>query len=216
MATAVTTAPARPLSTRQAESRISLADISTWAGVTSMAAGGLIVVSQIANLVVGLTLGPDSIATVVHTLKNVLALFAMYALLLALTGLYAAQASAAGRLGLLGYLVAFLGTLLVAGDWWFESFVVPLLATAAPEIMKTAPGGSLLAGAIATFGIFSAGWVLFGIATFRARVFSRRAAVLMIIGGVVGILALSSPYQVPLAVAVGWIGYSTYKDRSRL
>jgi hypothetical protein len=181
-----------------------------------MAAGGLIVVSQIANLVIGLALGPDSIATVVHTLKNGLALFAMYALLLALTSLYAVQASVAGRLGLVGYLIAFLGTLLVAGDWWFESFVVPMLATAAPEIMKTAPGGSLLAGAIATFALFSVGWVLFGIATFRARVFPRRAAVLMIIGGAVGILALSSPYQVPLAVAVGWIGYSTYKGRSRL
>ena len=85
-----------------AESRISLADISTWAGVTSMAAGGLIVVSQIANLVVGLTLGPDSIATVVHTLKNVLALFAMYALLLALTGLCAflyLRAIESGRYG---------------------------------------------------------------------------------------------------------------------
>jgi hypothetical protein len=81
--------------------------------------------------------------------------------------------------------------------------------------MKTAIGGSLLAGAIATFGLFSVGWVLFGIATFRARVFSRRAAVLMIIGGVVGILALSAPYQVPLAVAVGWIGYSTYKGHAR-
>jgi hypothetical protein len=176
-----------------------------------MAAAGLIVASQITNLVVGATLGPDSITTVVHTLKNILALLAMYALLLSLSGLYAAQATAAGRLGLVGYLIAFLGTLLVAGDWWFESFVVPLLAMAAPEVMKTAIGGSLLAGAIATFGLFSLGWVLFGIATFRARVFSRRASVLMIIGGVVGILALSSPYQVPLAVAVGWIGYSTYK-----
>jgi hypothetical protein len=209
--TRVTAAPAGALNIPRDEGQLWLAAVWRWASVASMTAAGLIVVSQIAILVVGLTLGPASITTATHTFKNGLAMLAMYALLLALTGLYAAQARSAGRLGLLGYLVAFLGTLMVAGDWWFESFVVPQLAVAAPEIMKTAPSGSLLAGAIATFGLFSAGWVLFGIATFRARVFSRAGAALMIIGGLIGILALSSPFQVPLALAVGWIGYSAYQ-----
>ena len=178
-----------------------------------MTAAGLIVLSQIVNLAIGLTMGADSVTTAIHTLKNALALVAMYALLLALTGLYATQARAAGKLGLLGYLVAFLGTLLVAGDWWFESFVVPQIAAQAPQILKSAPSGSLLAGAIATFGLFAFGWILFGFATLRARVFSRSGAVLMIMGGLVGILALSSPFQVPLALAVGWIGYSLYQSR---
>ena len=46
------------------------------------------------------------------------------------------------------------------------------------------------------------------IATFRANVFPRPAAALLILGGLVGILAGSTPYQVPLALAVGWIGIS--------
>jgi hypothetical protein len=138
----------------------------------------------------------------------VLALLAMFALLLALTGLYLRQAGAADTVGLIGFLVALLGTVLVAGDWWFESFIAPQVAAVAPQVMTGAITGSLLVGAAATFGLFAAGWIIFGIATFRANVYPRPAAVLLIIGGVVGLLALQTPYQVPLAISVGWIGYS--------
>jgi len=62
-----------------------------------------------------------------------------------------------GRLGLTGYLVAFLGTLLVAGDWWFESFVAPRIAAVAPEVMSGTTTGSLAVGAAATFGLFALG-----------------------------------------------------------
>ena len=50
--------------------------------------------------------------------------------------------------------------------------------------------------------------MLFGIATYRAGVFPRGAAVLTVLGGIAGILALSAPFQIPLAVAVGWMGWS--------
>jgi hypothetical protein len=147
-------------------------------------------------------------AIATHSLRNGLALVAMYALVLALAGLYARQAAAAGRLGLVGYLLATLGTVLVAGDWWYESFVAPLIAAQAPEVLTSAPSGSILIGAAATFGSFALGWILFGVATLRAGIFPRGAAVLTIVGGVTGILALSAPFQVPLALAVGWMGVS--------
>ena len=117
-----------------------------------------------------------------------------------------------GRLGLTGYLVAFLGTLLVAGDWWFESFVAPRIAAVAPEVMSGTTTGSLAVGAAATFGLFALGWTIFGIATFRAKVYPRSAAVLLTIGGVTGILALTTPFQVPLAIAIGWTGYTLYRS----
>lgn len=164
-------------------------------------------VHQISQLVFALTMS-ESMAIATHSLRYGLALVAMYALLIALTGLYATQATSAGRLGLIGYLVAALGTLLLAGDWWYESFVVPLIAAQAPELLATAPSGIILIGAAATFGSFALGWVLFGIASYRARVFPRRAAILMVVGGVAGILALSPPFQIPLALAVAWMGSS--------
>ncbi len=176
------------------------------AGIASLTAAGLMLVHQISQLVFALTMS-QSMAIATHSLRNGLALLAMFALLMALTGLYAVQATSAGRLGLIGYLVAALGTLLLAGDWWYEAFVAPLIAASAPELLRTAPSGSILIGAAATFGSFALGWLLFGIASYRAGVFPRGATVLMAVGGVVGILALSPPFQIPLALAVGWMGW---------
>ena len=187
---------------------MSLQVLSRLVGPVSVVAATLIIVSQTVNLGLGLALGAQSANSPVHSLKYGLALFAMYALLLALTGLYLRQANAAGKLGLAGYLIAFLGTLLIAGDWWFESFIAPQIAAVAPEVMSGAITGSMAVGAAATFGLFAAGWTVFGIATFRANVFPRPAAGLLIFGGLVGILAGSTPYQLPLAIAVGWIGVS--------
>lgn len=187
--------------------------IARWVGPVSMLAAALIVVSQGVHLALGLAMGPQPADSVLHSVKYVLALLAMCALLLALTGLYLRQADAAGRLGLIGYLVAFVGTVLVAGDWWFESFIMPQIAAVAPEVTTGAITGSMVVGAVATFGLFAIGWTVFGIATFRANVYPRPAAVLLVIGGVVGILALSTPYQVPLAIAIGWIGYSLARSQ---
>lgn len=182
--------------------------IARWVGPVSLLAAAMIIVSQGLQLALGLAMGPQPADNVLHSVKYALALIATIALLFALTGLYLRQAHAAGTLGLVGYVVAFIGTVLVAGDWWFESFIVPQIAAVAPEVMTGAITGSMVFGAVATFILFALGWTIFGIATFRANVYPRPAAVLLIIGGAVGILALSTPYQIPLAIAVGWIGYS--------
>jgi hypothetical protein len=194
---------------------MSLQGLSRLVGPVSVVAAALIIVSQALNLALGLALGAQSANSPVHTLKSGLALLALYALLLALTGLYLRQADAAGKLGLAGYLIAFLGTLLIAGDWWFESFIAPQIAAVAPEVMSGAITGSMAVGAAARFGLFAVGWTTFGIATFRADVFPRPAAALLILGGLVGILAGSTPYQVPLAIAVGWIGLSLMRSHQR-
>jgi hypothetical protein len=177
------------------------------AGLAGILAATLMLVHQISQLVFAATMSRE-MAISTHSLRNGLALTAMYALLIALTGLYVRQATSAGKLGLIGYLLAALGTVLVAGDWWYEAFVSPQIAAQAPEVLRTAPGGSILIGAAATFGSFALGWVIYGIATYRAGIFPRGAAILTVIGGFAGILALSAPFQIPLALAVGWMGYS--------
>jgi hypothetical protein len=184
------------------------------AGLASVVAAGLILLSQVSQLVLPLTL-PESFWIATQTLRMGLALLAMFALLLALTGLSARQAPAAGQLGLIGYVVASLGTLLVAGDWWYEAFIGPVLREQAPELLATAVSGSILIGLAVTSGAFAAGWVIFGLATLRAGVFPRGAAVLMTIAGVAGVLALISPFQVPLALAVGWMGLWLLRSNSR-
>jgi hypothetical protein len=101
-------------------------------------------------------------------------------LLLSLVGLYASQSEAAGVLGLVGFLAAFLGTALLVGMLWFELFITPSLATRAPGLAEAELG---LAGFILVFLLGVVGWLLFGVATLRARAYPRWAAVLLMVGG---------------------------------
>ena len=104
---------------------------------------------------------------------------------------------------------------MVAGDWWFEAFAIPVIATAAPAVLDLPASGSLLVGAIATLGLYTVGWTLFGIAALRAHAFPRAAALLLLVGGLAGPLALSTPYQIPLAIAIGWIGLTLGSESRR-
>jgi hypothetical protein len=49
-------------------------------------------------------------------------------LMFALIAVYGLLAPAAGRLGVAGFVLAIVGTMMLAGDLWFESFAVPWLA----------------------------------------------------------------------------------------
>ena len=183
-------------------------------GLLSVVAAALIVLSQILRLGIGFMLGSDSATTVAHTVTYSLALLGMFALILALTAIYASESSALGRLGLIGYVTALLGTLLVAGDWWFEAFAVPVIAKESPAVLDLPPGGSILTGAIATLAVYTIGWLLFAIACFRIEAIPRPAAALLVVGALAGPLALSTPYQIPLALAIGWIGVASQPTKS--
>jgi hypothetical protein len=176
-----------------------------------MAAAGLIIVTQ----VVGVLTASQSASDLAQALNNLVALVSLLVLLLALVGLYMHLSDDMGSLGLIGFVVAFVGTALVAGDWWFEAFVGPVLSEVAPQVFERPPSGWLLAGGVATFVLFAIGWVLFGIATLRTTVFPRPAPLLLIVGGAVGLLAGTPPFQVLLGLAVGWVGFWLYRsDRS--
>ena len=94
------------------------------AGLSSLTASALILLSQFAQIIRVMTVS-ESLFNATQSIRFGLALIAMYVLLLALTALYWTEANVVGGLGLVGYLIAFLGTLLVAGDWWYETFITP-------------------------------------------------------------------------------------------
>jgi hypothetical protein len=70
----------------------------------------------------------------------------------------------------------------------------------------------VLVGAIATVALYTVGWTLFGLAAIRGRAFTRGAVLLLLVGGLAGPLALLTPYQIPLAIAIGWIGYTLERE----
>ncbi len=125
-----------------------------------------------------------------------------------LVGLYARQAEEAGLLGVVGFLVAFVGTALMVGAVWSQAFYTPGLAeTGAGTIfLESGLSGWINLGFALTYLLTSLGWLVFGVATLLARVYSRLAAVLVIIGALVSFIPLSYT-EVLLAAAIAWLGF---------
>jgi hypothetical protein len=94
----------------------------------------------------------------------------------------------------------------LGGDLWFETFAVPWIADRVPEAFNAEPTMLLALGAVSSYLLFSLGWMLFGIASFRARVFPRAISAGIVIGGLAGWSALLSPFGIPLGVALASLG----------
>jgi hypothetical protein len=183
------------------------------AGLASITASGLILLYQLAQIILLLTVA-ESFFNATQSVRFGLALIAMYVLLLALTALYWMEAKVVGGLGLAGYLIAFFGTMMVAGDWWYETFIGPVLRDRASAILEGSRPGLVLFGAFLTSAAFAVGWLIFGFSSYRAGIFPRGASILMMLGGLVGAVALIVGSQIPLAIAVGWIGLSLIRPES--
>jgi hypothetical protein len=205
--------PTAPSATRvsRPDGRIGSSQLIRWTGPVSVAAATLMATSDL----LGTSLARSDVAAVIgspaFTSFTLLKLAGTILLMLGLVGLYTRQVPAAGRLGLVGFLTAFTGTALVAGDWWFEAFVLPWQLHVAPEVATAAASGTLLVGGSLTFGLFSLGWIVFGAATWRARVFPRWSAVLLIVGAALAFLIGHPPFGLGLAVAVGILGALSYR-----
>jgi hypothetical protein len=72
---------------------------------------------------------------------------------------------------------------MVAGDWWYETFIGPVLRDRAPEILEGARPSLVLFGAVVTSAAFAVGWLIFGFSSYRAGIFPRVASILMMVGG---------------------------------
>jgi hypothetical protein len=122
--------------------------------------------------------------TTAYHVSSWLRLLSIVLLLWALIGVYGPQSRAAGTFGLWAFVVVFLGTALIAANTWAEVFVYPTLAQVAPNawsgsVMEVS--SYLALGLTLSFPLFGIGMILFGVATFRAGVYPRWAAVLLII-----------------------------------
>lgn len=176
------------------------------AGPLAFTAGALMTIAQL----VWLPFDPkDHQATALNPVfeaGSVAYFVAFCLLLLTLVAAYGWEEREAGRLGVVGVSAAIVGTMALGGDLWFEAFAVPWLAGTAPEALDSEPSVLLALGALSSYVLFSVGWVLFGVASLRARVFPVPICAAVVVGGGVGFNALLSPYGVPLGLAVGWLG----------
>src|SRR5215203_7008606 len=129
-------------------------------------------------------LGSEAYLTSSYLVSSGLRLLGIILLLWGLIGIYKHQSRAAGTFGLWAFVVAFFGTALSAGNTWAEVFVWPTLAQVAPNMMSgqaTEAPVYLFTGMFLSTSLLGIGIILFGVATFMARVYPRWAALLLIV-----------------------------------
>jgi hypothetical protein len=198
------------------------------AGVAAVVAGTIFVLVQINHPPMGVASVSTTDWLVRSTAKTVMAALA----LAGITGMYLRQRAVVGAFGLAGYLLLSVGYLLMFGTEFAAAFVLPAAATSSPgfvnDVVVAAFGGHAAGdiGALTTVfaltgATYVAGGLVFGIATFRAGVLSRWAAVLLAVGNV-STLALAvlpesfnRPLAVPTGIALVGLGWSLWRDQRR-
>jgi hypothetical protein len=163
---------------------------------------------------------------IAHFLAIAMSVFGLFGM----TGLYTRQAKEAGWLGLAGYLLWSLWLVLFLPFTFFEAFILPLLATAAPAFaagflgVVTRSAGAMNFGSLPALWalsdiLFLVGGLVFGIATLRAGILSRRAAGVFTVGIGLAPVAALLPHQleplvaVPIGLGLAWLGYALWAER---
>jgi hypothetical protein len=195
-----------------------------WGAWAAIASGLAMVVSLLLEwlLVPHERLGPEAFLTSSYSVSSGLRLLSIVLLVWGLLGLYGRQSRAAGTFGLWTFVVAFLGTALTVGNVWAEVFVWPTLTEVASSTMSGAITGVspyLVAGLNLSFPLFGIGLILFGAATFRARVYPRWASALLIVSIPVTIFLDRTPGsfqesigQILLGIAVATLGWHALRE----
>src|SRR5215213_1669799 len=159
--------------------------LGAWAAMVSGVA--LVVSMVLAWLVVPYErLGQtDAYLTTSYSVSSGLRLLGLVLLLWGLIGIYGPQSRAAGTFGLWAFVFIFLGTALAVGNVWAEVFVYPTLAQIAPAMLSGAgfetEAAYMSTGLSMSYPLFFLGLILFGAATFWARVYPRWIAILLVI-----------------------------------
>jgi hypothetical protein len=206
--------------------KITSATLMRWSGLAALVAG-------ICYVLVGL-LHPlnqlASVTTPMWAFVHVLACIMAFLGLLGLVGLYARQAEKTGWLGLIGFVMFSLWLALVLCFSFIETFMLPILATEAPQVvdglmaMFSGPVSGIDLGILPTRWLISGplyilGGLIFGIATFRAGILPRWAGALLAAGTALAPVAALLPFEyqskvtIPVGLALIWLGYALWSER---
>ena len=214
-------------SIKESRVKVTPAALIRLAGLSAVLAGlGFIIVGLFHPVNVPVAVTTATWANV-HIVAMAMALLGM----VGMTGLYARQAEKIGWLGLAGYGLFSLWLALVLSFSLVEAFILPGLATESPAFVAGFLG--MFSGATSAVDLgampvlwdlsgvlFILGPLLFGIATFRARILPRGAAALQAVAALlvpVGGLVLPPEYEplvmVPVGLALAWLGYALFAEQ---
>ena len=197
--------------------------LTSGAALSAITAGSLFILVQLIHPTEDAANVASTAWAVTHGLTLAMAVLA----LIGITGMYLHQAERAGLLGLIGYAYFATCFLVIACYTFVEAFVLPTLTDTVPryvnDVVALPAGGTVVGdvGALHTVALMSAstylvGGLVFGLSTFRARVLSRPAALLLVAGAVSTILVPFLPHAaarltaVPVGLALAWLGVSLW------
>ena len=168
-------------------------DLYRWTGILGILAGVL-------NVIVELL--PEQIGQPLDLLVNILGLWVLVAL-------YFRQRKASGVFGLIAYVVQSFGMAFVIGFLFTQAFVLAGFDAVQRAAVLAGPAG---VATVISLAIVTVGAVLFGIATLRAGVFPKWAALLLMIGFVMAPIGAFAPHLVKstgeVILSAGLIGLS--------
>jgi hypothetical protein len=203
----------------------SLAALLRWSGLALIAGGLLMVVAS------ALHPSRETTATILEAEVRLVAAHVCFTLssllvLLGLPGLYGAHSVRMGRLGLIGFLLAFLGTTLVAVSGNF-GFIAPVLAAESPATIDAINAylPEVALNAVAFIG-FVVGFVMFGMAMAKTATLPRSSGLLVAMGAPIQLLGFAMGQfvsralwtigilgSVALGVGLAWPGYRMWQHR---
>lgn len=188
-------------------------------GMAALAAGALLLVGDLWNLVQFLQYGDtlrfsEEASTVSYTVVSAVLMVGVLLLLVATVGLYERHSAAFGAFGLFGFLAALIGTGLIVGLIWALTFVAPSAAIEAPAFLDAEEvAGPLDTGFVLSGIAWALGWALFGVAMLRARVLPRAATIALVAGALLAIAPLPASALL-LDAALIWIGLVIVRERT--
>ncbi len=213
---------------KESNRKITAPKLIRWGGLSAMVAGIIFAGIQPIHppdVLSSVTTGAWAIITPLKTAMCLL-------FLLGIAGIYARQVNKAGWLGLAGFLLLSLSWWLQTAFVFAEAFILPPLATVAPEfvdaflrVIAAGQTSDVNLGALPT--IFSLGvgvpyilgGLLFGIATLRAGILPRWPAGLLAVAAALTPLAALLPHEfqrlagIPVGLALAWLGYALWSER---
>ena len=208
--------------------QLTAAKLIRWSGLAAVVAGIIFAVIQPIHPWEDVTSVTTSAWAIITGFKTAMCLL----FLLGITGIYARQVNKAGWLGLAGFLLLFLSWALQMAFVFVEAFILPLLATAAPQFVNGVLGNIARGEASAvdlgalpliySLGVavpYMLGGLVFGIATLRAGILPRWAGWLLAVTATLTPLAALLPHNIqrlaaiPMGLALATLGYALWSER---
>jgi hypothetical protein len=169
---------------------------------------------------------PATLAANPTTVPHTVGILALALCQFALFGIYARIRSASGLFGFISFLIAFVGSNVMSGVWFYSAFVEHIIAAQAPALL--ARDGPIESGIaqmmfVVCLSIFTLGYILLGVGIALTRAFPRWAGLLLtvgcllVFGGIATeVFVLSRIGSVLMGLALAWLGYRLWSEAATL